>query len=159
MNTRTDTVSRIIHAAPAAIYDAFADAAAMAAWLPPRGMTARVAAFDFREGGGYRMRLTYEGADHPQGKSSDDSDEVEVRFVRLIEHRRIEQSVVFPSPDPQYSGAMQMTWTFEPAADGTEVTVTCSDVPGGISKSDHEAGISSSLANLAAFVEHGAAPA
>ena len=40
-----------------------------------------------------------------------------------------------------------------PAAEGTEVTVVCSGVPSGISAEDHAAGIASSLANLAAFVE------
>lgn len=41
-----------------------------------------------------------------------------------------------------------------PAAEGgTEVFVKADDVPQGISASDHEAGIASSLANLAAYVK------
>jgi hypothetical protein len=37
--------------------------------------------FLFREGGGYRMRLSYEQPRHARGKTSDDADEVDVRFL------------------------------------------------------------------------------
>ncbi len=46
-----------------------------------------------------------------------------------------------------------MTWQLTPTSGGTEVTVTATDVPPGISQADHEAGIASSLANLASYVE------
>ena len=46
-----------------------------------------------------------------------------------------------------------MTWTFDPAPHGTSVSVTAENVPAGISKKDHDEGLTSSLANLAALVE------
>ncbi|WP_405386670.1 hypothetical protein OG596_02935 [Streptomyces sp. NBC_01102] len=46
-----------------------------------------------------------------------------------------------------------MTWQLTAAGDRTEVTVTATDVPPGISRADHEAGIASSLADLASYVE------
>jgi hypothetical protein len=46
-----------------------------------------------------------------------------------------------------------MTWHLAATGAGTEVTVTATDVPPGIDQADHEAGIASSLANLAAYVE------
>jgi uncharacterized protein YndB with AHSA1/START domain len=98
------------------------------------------------------MRLTYQEPHRARGKSSDDADDVEVRFVCLRKPHLIEQEVIFDSPEEQYRGVMNMTWTFHSAAEGTEVTVTCSNVPVGISRQDHEAGISSSLANLAEYV-------
>lgn len=45
-----------------------------------------------------------------------------------------------------------MTWTFEPVT-GTFVSVPCENVPDGIRAEDHEAGLSSTLRNLGAFVE------
>lgn len=125
----------------------------METWLPPTGMTGRLETFDFRDGGGYRMRLTYTGAHHGPGKSSADSDHVEVRFIRLVQDRRIEQAVTFDSEDPRFSGVMKMTWTFAPTPSGTEVTVRCESVPEGIRTEDHEAGLASTLANLARFTE------
>ncbi len=48
-----------------------------------------------------------------------------------------------------FAGEMIMTWSFEETSDGrTEVTVTAENVPAGISKADHDAGLASSLENL-----------
>jgi uncharacterized protein YndB with AHSA1/START domain len=99
------------------------------------------------------MRLTYTAPDHPPGKSSTDSDEVEVRFVKLVENRRIEQIVTFDADDPAFSGSMKMTWTFMPLPGGTLVAVRAEDVPAGIAPADHAAGLASSLEKLAAFTE------
>ena len=100
------------------------------------------------------MRLTYEGSNHGQGKTSSNADEVEVRFSRLVPDERIEQAVTFRSDDPRFSGVMRIVWTFEARQDGTLVTVRCEDVPRGIRREDHEAGLASTLENLAAFVEN-----
>jgi len=125
----------------------------MEKWVPPTGMTARMLDFDFREGGSYRMRLTYTGLQRGPGKTTDDSDEVDVRLVRLIEGKRIEQAVTFESEDPAFSGVMRMTWEFRSAKDGTLVTIRCENVPEGIRPEDHEAGLNSTLENLASFLE------
>jgi len=153
MATRVDTASRLIRASPSAIYRAFATADAMEKWLPPPNMSARVLTLSFREGGAYRMRLTYNASQHAPGKTSEDSDEVQVRFVKLVPNERIEQAVTFDSQDPAFSGEMRITWVLEPARDGTLVTVRCDDVPSGIRAEDHQAGLTSTLDNLAAFVE------
>ena len=67
----------------------------------------------------------------------------------------IVQAAVFESEDPAFAGEMQISWRFEPADDGqhTRVTVRCEDVPSGIGEEDHQAGLRSTLENLAAFVE------
>src|SRR6476469_4353222 len=101
---RVDTASRLIGAPPEAIYGAFADADALARWLPPANMRATIQHFDFREGGGYRMRLSYTDAADGPGKSGDGSDGVEVVFTGLVEGRRIEQTVRFDSPDAAFAG-------------------------------------------------------
>lgn len=113
-------------------------------------------AFTFREGGTYRMRLTYNEPQHTPGKTSEDADEVEIRFVKLVPHERIEQAVTFESDDPAFSGEMRITWILEPVRTGTLVTVRCEDVPAGIEAEDHQAGLQSTLSNLAAFAERSA---
>ena len=153
MSKRGDTASKLIRASASAIYQAFATPEAMERWLPPQGMTGHILAFAFREGGGYRMRLTYNESQHTPGKTSDDADEVEVRFVKLVRDERIEQAVTFNSEDPAFSGEMRIAWILESAQKGTLVTVRCENVPAGIRREDHQAGLSSTLNNLAAFAE------
>lgn len=155
MSIRVDSASRFIPAPPAAVYAAFAEPKALEQWIPPANMTAAMLHFDFREGGSYRMRLTYNDPENKRGKSSDDADEVEVRFVKLISPKRIEQEVTFESDDPAFSGVMRMTWTLNGVEDGTLVTIRAEDVPPGIRPEDHEAGMNSTLDNLALFVTKG----
>jgi uncharacterized protein YndB with AHSA1/START domain len=153
MTSRIDSASRLIQATPQAIYRAFAEPGAMERWLPPDDMTGAMLHFDFREGGSYRMRLTYARSDQGRGKTSEDADEVAVRLTRLEEGRRIEQQVMFESEDPSFAGVMRMIWTFQPRDDGTLVTIRAEGVPEGIRPEDHEAGLISSLEKLAGFVE------
>ncbi len=153
MSVRVDSASRLIRAPAARIYQAFATRDAMETWLPPRGMTGRMLSFAFREGGAYRMRLTYNEPQHVAGKTSADADEVEVRFVRLVEGERIEQAVTFASEDAAFSGEMRITWVLKPLPDGTLVSVSCENVPSGIRPEDHQAGLMSTLDNLASFAE------
>lgn len=149
MTGRTDAASRIIAAPCAVIYRALIDSEALARWLPPEGMTGRFERFELKPGGTYRMILTYKDAHGAPGKSAADADVVEGRFVALVPDERVIQSVTFESDDPAFAGTMTMTWLLEDTPDGTRVTITAENVPSGISKKDHEAGLTSSLANLA----------
>lgn len=151
MTTRIDSASRLISASPKAVYRAFAEPGAMERWIPPSNMTGNMLHFDFREGGSYRMRLTYAEPQQGQGKTSEDFDEVDVRLTKIEDGQRIEQEVIFESEDPAFSGIMRMIWTFEPEGNGTLVTVRAENVPEGIRPEDHEAGLNSSLDNLAGF--------
>lgn len=63
------------------------------------------------------------------------------------------QAVGFISDDPAYAGNMIMTWQVTSVGAGTRVDIVAADVPGGISAADHAAGLASSLAELAAWVE------
>lgn len=151
--SRVDSASRLITASAKKIYQAFIEPGVLERWLPPRNMKGEMLHADFREGGSYCMRLTYTDPVHGRGKTGEGVDEVEVRLTRLEEDRRIEQEVRFDSDDPSFSGVMRMTWTFEPAAQGTVVTVRAEDVPQGIRPDTHTEGFRSSLENLAEFVE------
>ncbi|MCP1726565.1 uncharacterized protein YndB with AHSA1/START domain [Natronospira proteinivora] len=153
MSQRIDTSSRLICAPASEVYEAFAKPGAMEKWLPPTSMTGKMLSFDFRAGGGYRMRLTYENSNEGQGKTSADSDETEVRLVRIDPGQRIVQEVDFDSDDPSLKGTMRMTWIFEASDGGTLVQVHAENVPEGIRPEDHQAGLDSSLANLAHVIE------
>jgi len=148
---RTDRATCVVAAPPEQVYAALVDADALVAWLPPEGMTGRFERFDPRSGGSYRLVLTY--LEPAQGKATADTDVVEARFVELVPGVRVVQAVDFESDDPGFHGTMTMTWSVTAVDGGTRVDIVAEDVPDGISAEDHAAGMASSLANLAAFVE------
>ncbi|HEY0637043.1 MAG TPA: SRPBCC family protein [Pseudonocardiaceae bacterium] len=155
--SRTDRAGRVIAAPREAIYSALTDRAALERWLPPEGMRGRIEHWDLRPGGGFRMVLTYLDPTGAPGKSSDATDVVTIGFAELVPPERVVQTAVFDSDDPAFAGTMTMTWDLTPAGHGTEaateVTVTAEGVPSGIDQTTHEAGIASSLANLAAYLK------
>lgn len=138
-------------APPERVFAAFVDVEALQRWLPPDGMTGTFEHFDPRPGGSYRMVLTY--AEGGSGKSSADTDVVDGRFVDIVDGERVVQAVDFASDDPAFAGTMTMTWRVTLEGDGTRVDFVADDVPDGISAEDHATGMSSSLAQLAAYVE------
>lgn len=150
---RTHTASRTIVAPPRAIFRAFLDAEALASWRAPKGMTAKILAFDPRVGGSYRMTFVYSETERGRGKSTENTDVVEARFIELIPNEKIVEAVEFESADPAFAGTMTMTTIFTAVANGTKVTFTAENVPMGISEVDHRAGMDSSLKNLANLVE------
>ena len=124
------------------------------AWLPPGNMSGRALEYDFREGGRYRIELTYGKSESSGvGKTTGNTDISAGRFLTLEPGRRIVQTVEFESTDAALAGEMVMTWTFDPSAQGTRVTVEARDVPPGISQADHLAGLKGSLENLARYLE------
>lgn len=149
---RVDSASRTIAASPQAIYDAFMEPGALGSWLAPEGASAAIHRFEPWAGGAFAMTLTFDD-EAGTGKSSANTDVVEGRFVDLVPAERIVQQVEFASPDPAFAGTMTMTWTLTPAPGGTEVRIDCANVPPGIGAEDHAAGLASTLANLASFVE------
>lgn len=150
---RTDSGSRLVAAPPERVFAAFVDQDALTAWLPPDGMTGRFERFDARPGGTYRMILTYADAVPAPGKTTADSDVVEARFVEIVPGVRVVQAVDFVSDNPAYAGTMTMTWEVAAVEGGTRVDIRADDVPDGISAEDHAAGLTASLAKLAAYLE------
>jgi uncharacterized protein YndB with AHSA1/START domain len=150
---RTDRASRVIAAPLESVWAAFVDPQALVAYLPPGGMTGRFERFDARPGGSYRMVLTHSDASGAPGKATVDSDVVEARFVDIVPGERVVLAVGFVSDDPAYAGTMIMNWEVTAVDVGTRVSIVAEDVPDGISAEDHAAGLASSLAKLAAYLE------
>src|SRR5437763_15757851 len=101
---RTDTASRVIAAPLGQVYAALVDREALAAWLPPDGMTGRFERFDPRPGGSYRLVLTFTDASHVPGKASADSDVVEASYVEIVKGIRGVQAVDLDSDDTGLAG-------------------------------------------------------
>jgi uncharacterized protein YndB with AHSA1/START domain len=139
-------VSRIIKAGRKAVYQAFLDPDSVATWLAPENMRGHVHTFDAREGGKFRMSLTYQEPGLLPGKTSG-------RFVELVPYAKIVEVVEFESHDEALAGEMRMTVSLADADGGTEITILCEDIPKGIRPEDNELACKESLQKLAALLE------
>jgi uncharacterized protein YndB with AHSA1/START domain len=150
---RTDRASLLIHVDREAVFAALTSSDALLRWLPPKGMHGRFERFDMRQGGSYRLVLTYKDASDAPGKTSAESDVSEVRISQLVPGERIAQEIDFESDDPAFQGTMRMEWKLRSVDGGTDVEVVARNVPAGIRARDHAEGMTSSLANLSAYLE------
>lgn len=152
----TTTTMRHVNAPRGNVYRALLDADAVTTWMVPDGMTSHVHAFDAREGGSFRISLTY---DEPSatGKTTAHTDTYNGRFTRLVPGERVVQAMEFETDDPAMRGEMTVTYTLTDAGGGTDVLAVHDDVPPGVSPADNETGWRMSLDKLAAYVEKGSA--
>ncbi|EMF57760.1 MULTISPECIES: SRPBCC family protein [Streptomyces] len=151
-------VSRHVNAARADVYRALVDADAIARWRVPDGMSAEVHEFDAREGGRFRVSLTY---DTPAGtgKSASHTDTYHGHFARLVSDEEVVEVLRFESDDPALRGAMTMTTRLTDADGGTEVLVVHEGIPDAVPTADNETGTRMALENLARLVEGSWSPA
>ncbi|MEV0733589.1 SRPBCC domain-containing protein [Polymorphospora sp. NPDC050346] len=150
---RTDRASLLIHVDSTKVFAALVSEEALVTWLPPKGMHGRFERFDMREGGSYRLVLTYDDASDAPGKTSAGSDVSVVRISRLVPGEQIVQEIDFESDDPAFRGTMEMEWNLRSVDGGTDVEVVARNVPDGIRARDHAEGITSSLTSLSAYLE------
>lgn len=151
---RVDRASRQIAAPSARVFQALTNRDAVQSWLPPSGARCVVDAFEPRAGGAFRLTLVFDTPGETGArKSSPNTDVVDGEFLELVPNELIRQRFTFRSEHPSFAGAMIMTWRLTPTALGTHVELAAENVPAGISPRDHEHGMTSSLRNLAAYVE------
>lgn len=136
----------------AAVYRALVDPGAIAAWRVPVGMMSVVHEFDAREGGSFRVSLSY---DDPSGtgKTAAHTDTYHGHFARLVPDEQVVEAIEFETGDPQLSGEMTMTTTLAEAEGGTDVEVAHEGIPPGVSIADNETGTRMALDKLAELVE------
>ena len=145
-------VSRHVRAPRPAVYRALLDPDAIAKWQVPAGMSSCVHEFDAREGGSFRISLTYD-APGGTGKSAPGTDTFHGHFVKLVPDEQVVEVLEFETADPGFRGTMTMTMTLTEAAGGTDVLIVHEGVPDKVPAADNETGMRMALANLARLVE------
>ena len=146
-------ISQHIRATRAAIYRALVDPRAVQVWMVPHGMSSLVHAFDPREGGVFRVSLTYD-APTDAGKTTAQTDTYHGRFIELVPDERVVEVVEFETADPALRGEMTITIALADAeGGGTALEAVHDGLPAGVSPADNELGWRMSLAKLAALVE------
>jgi uncharacterized protein YndB with AHSA1/START domain len=117
-------------------------------------MRAEVHEFDAREGGSFRVSLTYQ-ASTGVGKSGTHTDTYHGRFLTLVPDEQVVEELEFETADPALRGVMTMTTTLADADDGTDVVIVHEGIPDAVPVADNETGTRMALANLARYVEAG----
>ena len=149
-------VFRHLRAPRERVYAAFLDPDAIRRWKVPEGMTCDIHSFDGREGGTYRVSLTYE-ASSAAGKTSASTDTYHGRFVRLVPNRRIIEEDEFETDDPALQGEMTIIIELSDSRRdgflGTDLVAVHEGLPRGLSRADNDLGWRMALDRLAALVE------
>jgi uncharacterized protein YndB with AHSA1/START domain len=148
----TTSVIRHIQAPRSRVYRALLDADAVQQWMVPDQMTSHVHSFDAREGGSFRISLTYD-APTTAGKTNRQTDSFHGRFLKLVPDTEVVQAVEFESDDPAMAGEMTITYSLAEADGGTDLAGVHENLPPGVAPEDNEMGWRTSLAKLAKLVE------
>jgi uncharacterized protein YndB with AHSA1/START domain len=102
-------------------------------------MTSHVHAFESREGGTFRISLTYD-APTGVGKTTAHTDTYRGRFVKLVPNERVVEVVEFETADLALRGEMTITITLADAGGGTEILAVHDGLPPVLSPADDEIG-------------------
>ncbi|MGY0059186.1 SRPBCC domain-containing protein [Streptomyces sp. LZ34] len=146
-------VSLHVNASRSVVYRALMDADALAKWRVPTGMSSHVHTFDAREGGAFRISLTY---DEPvgTGKSAPHTDTYHGHFAKLVPDEQVVEVFEFETANAALRATMTMTTTLTDAdGGGTDVLVVHEGIPDAVPAADNETGTRMALANLARLVE------
>jgi uncharacterized protein YndB with AHSA1/START domain len=147
-------VTQHVAAPRSAVYRALLDADAVARWRVPEGMSSQVHEFDAREGGAFRVSLTYDAPD-ATGKTSAHTDTYHGHFRSLVPDRQVVEELEFETADPALRGTMTMTTTLTDDGGGTRVEMLHEGLPDAVPAADNELGTRLALRQLATLVETG----
>lgn len=123
----------------ASVYRALIDGDSVAQWKVPSGMTCQVHTFDGREGGTFRVSLTYE-VPHRVGKTTSRTDTYHRRFVQLVPDELVVEVDEFETADPALRGEMTITIMLADADGGADLVAVHDGLPAGVPTADNEAG-------------------
>lgn len=135
-----------------AVYRALIGAEDVAVWMVPDGMTSHVHSFAAREGGTFRISLTYEQPTG-EGKTDAHTDTYHGTFARLVPNREVLEVVEFETDNPLLQGEMSINIVLADVDGGTEVVAVHDCLPVGLDPADNELGWRLSLGKLKALVE------
>ena len=148
----SQTASQLVRAPRSLVYAALLDPRAIEAWRVPDDMTASVQELDPREGGRFRVSLTYRDPERA-GKTAGATDTYAGHFARLVPDEQVVEVIEFEAPDAELTGAMTMTWTLHEVEGGTEVELLHEGIPDVVSPEDNATGTRMALTKLAAHAE------
>jgi uncharacterized protein YndB with AHSA1/START domain len=110
--------------------------------------------FDGREGGRFRISLTYR-VQPRRGKTTARTDAFHGRLFRLVPEREVVEVIEFETTDPQLLGEFSGTTTLEAADRGTRVAVVHEGPLPRVPPDDNLMGTQMTLARLASLVDGG----
>ncbi len=143
MAERSIRLHRVIRAKPEKVYKAFTDAEGLSKWLPPFGFTCRVAHFEARVGGTFRMSF--------HNFSTGNGHSFGGEYLELVPHTRIRYTDQFD--DPNLPGKMEVTVKLTAVSVGTELDIVQAGIPEAIPLEMCYLGWQESLLQLANLVE------
>lgn len=143
MANNTVKLHRVFSAPVEKVFRAFADADAMAFWLPPYGFLCKVHRMDFKIGGTYKMSFTNftTGNGHSFGGE----------YLEIIPNEKIKYTDQFD--DPNLPGQMITTIELKKVLCGTELIATQEGIPDMIPTEMCYLGWQESLEKLKRLVE------
>src|SRR5258708_35206440 len=142
-SANTVRLHRVLATKPEKVYRAFLDAEALAKWLPPNGFTCKVAHFDAKVGGTFKMSF--------KNFTSGNSHSFGGEYLELVPNRLVRYTDKFD--DPNLPGTMHVTVNLKPVSVGTEISIEQSGIPAAIPVEACYLGWQQSLLQLAALVE------
>src|SRR3989337_1211000 len=118
MATSTTRLTLQVNAPREKVYRALLDAQAITTWMVPGGMPSLVHGFDPREGGSFRISLTY---DSPAGtgKTTANTDTYHGHFVKLVPNEQVVEVMEFETTNAAMRGEMMVTFTLTDPGGGT----------------------------------------
>ena len=135
-------VQRTIAAPCERLFSAFSTAEKLAQWfVPSPDVQVNVLAYDFKEGGGFRLRYDIGEPRRPV---------VAGVFEAIDRPNRIAFTWVWQAPDPLEDVPMTVVFDFKPNSGCTDVVVTHHGIPSDGACTVHEAGWKGTLARLEA---------
>ncbi len=154
MSIESHSTSRVIIATSRAVFRAHIDPEVLEKWRAPEGMETRIADFNPKREGGYRMQLRPRlDAQDAQQAPTVDSCIIRVRFVELVPEELIVEAIAFGNEDPADANFMTIMTQISPVAGGTKVSVTAQNVPPEIGEAEQRRTMEASLKNLALLLE------
>lgn len=154
MATTSTRLSQHVNAPRADVYRALLDAHAVATWMVPNDMASHVHTFDGREGGSFRISLTYH-TPSGAGKTTAHTDTYHGRFVKLVPYEQVVEVMEFETTDDTMRGEMTITFILTEADGGTDLLGIHDNLPPGVAPADNETGWRMALEKLARLVEAG----
>jgi uncharacterized protein YndB with AHSA1/START domain len=156
VETHTTGVTRHYDASRSAVYRALVDVEDIARWKVPDGMSIVVHEHEAREGGRFRISLTYDGPG--VGKTTGRTDTYHGHYVHLVPDELVVEVDEFESDDDSLAVPMTITLTLRDEDGGTRLEAVHEGLPPSVPAADNELGWQQALDRLADLVEGRAVP-